>query len=59
MGWLGIPRRLLGLAERSEDGAPADGMDEHVASSQREWLRTRRLLNQHRPELTQFAAALA
>ncbi len=55
---LGIPRRLLGLAERSEDGPPADGMDEHVASSQREWLRTRRMLNQHRPELTQLAARL-
>jgi hypothetical protein len=55
---LGIPRRLLGLAERSEDGPPTDGMDEHVASSQREWLRTRRMLNQHRPELTQLAARL-
>jgi transcriptional regulator with XRE-family HTH domain len=52
---LGIPRRLLGLADRSEDGLPADGMDEHVANSQREWLRTRRL---HRPELTQLAARL-
>jgi hypothetical protein len=55
---LGIPRRLLSLAERSEDGPPADGMDEHVLSSQREWLRTRHLLNQHRPELTQLAARL-
>jgi transcriptional regulator with XRE-family HTH domain len=55
---LGIPRRLLGLAERSEDGPPAEGMDEHVARSQREWLRTRRRLNQHRPELTQLAARL-
>jgi transcriptional regulator with XRE-family HTH domain len=55
---LGIPRRLLGLAERPEDGPVTDGMDEHVASSQREWLRTRRLLNQHRPELTQLAARL-
>ncbi len=55
---LGIPRRLLGLAERSDDSSPADGMDEHVASSQREWLRTRRMLNQHRPELTQLAARL-
>jgi len=55
---LGIPRRLLGLADRSDGGLPADGMDEHVASSQREWLRTRRLLNQHRPELTQLAARL-
>jgi len=55
---LGIPRRLLGLAERSENGPPTDGMDEHVASSQREWLRTRRMLNQRRPELTQLAARL-
>jgi hypothetical protein len=55
---LGIPRQLLGLAERSEDGPLADGRDEHVASSQREWLRTRRMLNQHRPELTQLAAQL-
>jgi len=55
---LGIPRRLLGLAERSEDGAPTDGMDEHVVSSQRQWLRTRRMLNQHRPVLTQLAARL-
>ncbi len=55
---LGIPRRLLGLAERSEDGPPADGMNEHVARSQREWLRTRRMLNQYRPELTQLAARL-
>jgi transcriptional regulator with XRE-family HTH domain len=55
---LGIPRQLLGLAERSEDGPLADGMHEHVASSQREWLRTRRMLNQHRPELTQLAAQL-
>ena len=55
---LGIPRRLLGLAERSEAGPPTDGMNEHVASSQREWLRTRRTLNQHRPELTQLAARL-
>jgi transcriptional regulator with XRE-family HTH domain len=55
---LGIPRQLLGLAERSEDGPLADGRDEHVASSQREWLRTRRMLNQHRPALTQLAAQL-
>src|SRR5262245_55977233 len=55
---LAIPRRLLGLAERSEDGPPADGMDERVASSQRGWLHTRRMLNQHRPELTQLAARL-
>src|SRR6266545_4922105 len=56
---LGIPRRLLGLAEHpSEEGPSTDGMDEHVASSQREWLRTRRMLNQHRPELTQLAARL-
>src|SRR6266508_1132893 len=33
-------------------------MDERVVTSQRDWLRTRRLLNQHRPELTQFAARL-
>ncbi len=55
---LGIPRQLLGLAERSEDGPLADGMHEHVASCQREWLRTRRMLNLHRPELTQLAAQL-
>ena len=55
---LGIPRQLLGLAERSGDDPLADGRDEHVASSQREWLRTRRMLNQHRPELTQLAAQL-
>jgi transcriptional regulator with XRE-family HTH domain len=56
---LGIPRRLLGLADHSSDEGPLPkGMDEHVASSQREWLRTRRMLNQHRPELTQLAAQL-
>ena len=55
---LGIPRQLLGLAERSDDGPLADGRDEHVASSQREWQRTRRMLNQHRPELTRLAAQL-
>src|SRR6266540_4711452 len=56
---LGIPRRLLGLAERSqEEHPPTKGMDERVVTSQRDWLRTRRLLNQHRPELTQFAARL-
>jgi transcriptional regulator with XRE-family HTH domain len=55
---LGIPRRLLGLADRPEDGPATDGLDEHVAKSQREWLRTRRMLNQHRPELTQLAAGL-
>src|SRR6266542_3066190 len=56
---LGIPRQLLGLAEQSAEKGPlTKGMDEHVASSQREWLRTRRMLNQHRPELTQLAARL-
>ena len=55
---LGIPRRLLGLADSSEEDPLAKAMDEHVASSQREWLRTRRMLNQHRPELTQLAARL-
>jgi transcriptional regulator with XRE-family HTH domain len=55
---LGIPPRLLGLAEPSDDGLVADGIDEHVGWSRREWLHTRRMLNQHRPELTQLAAQL-
>jgi len=56
---LGIPRRLLGLAEQSpEEHPPTRGMDERVVSSQRDWLRTRQVLNQHRSELTQLAARL-
>ena len=56
---LGIPRRLLGLAEQlSEQDQPTRGMDERVANSQHDWLRTRRTLNEHRPELTQLAARL-
>lgn len=56
---LGIPRRLLGLAEQSQEEYPSmTGMDERVVASQRDWLHTRRMLNQHRPELTQVAARL-
>jgi transcriptional regulator with XRE-family HTH domain len=53
---LGIPRQALGLAELEHR---ADDDDQGaVAVSQREWLRTRRLLNEHRGELTQLAGRL-
>lgn len=50
---LGIPRRALGLADTT---ASAD--EGRVAANQREWLRTRRRLNQHRPHLTRLATTL-
>jgi hypothetical protein len=67
---LGIPRRLLGLAatngEQGETGTPSgagvnyrdDETDEKVRASHREWLTTRRQLNQHRAELTQLVSRL-
>lgn len=51
---LGIPRRALGLA----DPAPAGATEGRVQANQREWLRTRRRLNQHRPHLTRLATTL-
>lgn len=54
---LGIPRRLLGLAEvsSSDDGIRSDGP---VAESQRGWLRTRRFLTAHRPKLTHLVSQI-
>src|SRR6266511_650349 len=54
---LGIPRRLLGLAEisSSDDGIRSDGP---VAESQRGWLRTRRFLTAHRPRLTHLVSQI-
>lgn len=50
---LGIPRGLLGLAER-DTGPPGDA----VADSQRRWRETRRFLGAHRTELTRLASRL-
>jgi transcriptional regulator with XRE-family HTH domain len=68
---LGIPRRLLGLAEKDADEGPesitaggvgvnyrADETDEAVRASHRAWSRTRRNLNLHRAELTQLVSRL-
>jgi hypothetical protein len=51
---LGIPRRPLGLA----DAAVVPDPEDRVAASQRDWLRTRRRLNLHRPQLSMLAASL-
>jgi len=56
---LGIPRRLLGLADQSSGEPQATAAtDRQAADSQHGWLRTRRMLNKHRSELTQLAASL-
>jgi hypothetical protein len=59
---LAIPahgRRLLGLADKlAENLQSREGTDVRIVNSQHEWLRTRRLLNQHRSELTRLATSL-
>ena len=51
---LGIPRGLLGLAERDSGPPPGDP----VADSQRRWRQTRHFLGTHRTELTRLASRL-
>jgi transcriptional regulator with XRE-family HTH domain len=54
---LGIPRRLLGLADHPESTGSVE-RDEPVAASQREWLRVRRVLNANRVQLTHAVSRL-
>jgi hypothetical protein len=58
---LRIPGAILGISRRTweeSDDLTAMPEDHKSVMSQREWLRTRRLLNQHRSELTQRALEL-
>jgi hypothetical protein len=58
---LRIPGAMLGISRRTweeSDDLTAMPEDRKSVTSQREWLRTRRLLNNHRSELTQRALDL-
>jgi hypothetical protein len=58
---LHIPGTMLGISRRpweEPDGVTAPPEDHRSVTSQRDWIHTRELLNQHRRELTQIALDL-
>lgn len=58
---LHIPGTMLGISQRPWQepvGVTALSKDRRSVTSQRDWIRTRELLDQHRPELTQVALDL-
>jgi hypothetical protein len=58
---LHIPGHMLGISSRpweKDDGRTELPGDRVITNSQHDWIRTRQLLNQHRPKLTQIALDL-